>query len=72
MAATEKMKNGEAFDLLSELAKEPAFGMTLDEMEKLLSPEEYTGRCASQVERYVDSIKDCFEGAEEPGDETEY
>ena len=35
MAATEKMKRGEVFDLLAELAKEPSFGMTKEEMEEI-------------------------------------
>ena len=53
MAATAKMKNGESFDLLSELADEPSFGMTKNEMEVLLSPKGFTGRCESQVEAFL-------------------
>ena len=65
MAATEKMKNGEPFDLLAELAKEPSFGMSKEEMETLLSPEKYTGRCGRQVEGFIESVKGRYENAED-------
>lgn len=57
MEATAKMKNGEDCDLLARLAKEEAFGMTEAEMETLLTPEDYIGRCPEQVEAYVESIR---------------
>ncbi len=63
MAATEKMKRGEVFDLLAELAKEPSFGMTKEEMEEGLSPKAYTGRCASQVEAFVKETLPVYENA---------
>lgn len=53
MDATAKMKNGEPWDLLAELAKHPEFGMTKEEMEAALEPSLYTGRCAEQVERFL-------------------
>ena len=53
MNATSKMKSGESFDLLAELANYKEFGMTKDEMEELLDPKAYTGRCASQVESFI-------------------
>jgi len=65
MAATEKMKNGEPFDLLAELAEEPSFGMSKEEMETLLSPEKYTGRCGRQVEGFIESVKGRYENAED-------
>jgi adenylosuccinate lyase len=65
MAATEKMKNGEPFDLLAELAGEPSFGMSKEEMETLLSPEKYTGRCSKQVESFIESVKGRYENAED-------
>ena len=56
MDATAKMKNGERWDLLADLAGHPEFGMTKQEMEAVLDPMLYTGRCAEQVESYVKKI----------------
>ena len=56
MDATAKMKNGERWDLLADLANHPEFGMTKQEMEAVLDPMLYTGRCAEQVESYVKKI----------------
>ena len=52
MAATARMKEGESCDLLARLEAEPAFGMTESEMESVLDPALYTGRCAEQVEAF--------------------
>ncbi len=57
MKATEKMKNGEPFDLLADLAASGKFNMTAEEMKSALDPSNYTGRCAVQVERYVEELK---------------
>ncbi|MBU5625964.1 adenylosuccinate lyase [Oscillibacter sp. MSJ-2] len=57
MEATGCMKEGERCDLLERLAAESAFAMTEEEMQALLDPALYTGRCAQQVERYVASIR---------------
>ncbi len=57
MDATAKMKNGEPWDLLAELAKHPEFGMTKEEMEAALEPSLYTGRCAEQVERFLAMVR---------------
>lgn len=51
MAATAQMKEGNKCDLLARLAAEPAFGMTEEEMEAVLTPSAYIGRCPEQVER---------------------
>ena len=64
MEATARMKNGEECDLLARLAGEQRFGLTQEEMEALLDPKLYTGRCAEQVTRYLDKIKPLLEGAE--------
>ncbi|MBP5208525.1 MAG: adenylosuccinate lyase [Clostridia bacterium] len=56
MEATAKMKNGEGCDLISSLSKHPEFGMTEDEMNSVLDPSLYTGRCGEQVERYVKKL----------------
>ena len=55
--ATVKMKNGEACDLLSRLAERKEFGLTEAEMENLLSPEKYIGRCPEQVDAFLQKIK---------------
>ena len=55
--ATAKMKNGEACDLLSRLAERKEFGLTEAEMESLLSPEKYIGRCPEQVDAFLQKIK---------------
>ena len=49
MRATAAMKNGESWDLLAELAADPAFGMTKQDMLSQLRPEAYTGRAAEQT-----------------------
>ncbi len=62
MEATAKMKNGEACDLLSRLAEHPELGMTQEEMEAVLDPVLYTGRCAQQVSAYVEKVKPLIQG----------
>ena len=57
MDATAKMKNGESWDLLSDLAKHSEFGMTKEEMDAVMDPSLYTGRCAEQVERFLAEVK---------------
>ena len=57
MAATAKMKEGEKCDLLHRLADEPAFGMTEAEMESVLTPSAYIGRCPEQVDRFLKEIE---------------
>ena len=56
MDATAKMKNGESWDLLSDLAQHSEFGMTKEEMDAVMEPSLYTGRCAEQVERFLAEI----------------
>ena len=62
MDATAKMKNGERWDLLADLADHPEFGMTKQEMEAVLDPMLYTGRCAEQVESYVKKVAPLIAG----------
>jgi len=56
MEATARMKEGEPCDLLRRLAAQPAFAMTEAEMEAALKPELYTGRCAQQVEAFLEEL----------------
>ncbi len=53
MAATARMREGEPCDLLDRLAADPAFGMTHAELDAVMEPALYTGRCAEQVERFL-------------------
>lgn len=53
MEATAKMKNGEECDLLARLAAESAFGLSEAEMNDLLNPSLYIGRCVEQVDALV-------------------
>jgi len=62
MEATAKMKNGESCNLLSRLAAEEQFGLTEQEMEELLRPELYIGRCAEQVEALVEKVRPIIAG----------
>ena len=62
MDATAKMKAGESWDLLADLAEHGEFGMTKTEMEAVLDPMRYTGRCAEQVSRYVEKVRPLLSG----------
>ncbi|MBR3382570.1 MAG: adenylosuccinate lyase [Clostridia bacterium] len=60
MEATARMKQGESCDLLERLSAEKEFGLTLSEMETLLEPKLYIGRCVEQVERLVKKAEPLF------------
>ena len=62
MEATAKMKNGEKCDLLSRLAAEKEFGLTEEEMNTLLTPSAYIGRCSEQVDAFLGKIKPLLVG----------
>ncbi len=62
MAATARMKNGEECGLLAELAKHPEFGMTEAEMEAVLEPSLYIGRCPEQVTAYLNRLSPMLQG----------
>ena len=62
MEATAKMKNGEECDLLSRLAAEKEFGLTEEEMNTLLTPSAYIGRCPEQVDAFLGKIKPLLVG----------
>ena len=54
MAATARMKEGHPCDLLDRLAADPAFGLTRPELEALMDPRRYIGRCPQQVARFLE------------------
>lgn len=64
MEATARMKQGESCDLLSRLANEKEFGLSESEMEKLLEPSLYIGRCEAQVADYIEKIKPVLKDVE--------
>ena len=65
MEATAQMKEGRECDLLARLAAEKQFGLSREEMEAVLDPKLYTGRCAEQVTRFVDKVRPLLEGIQE-------
>ena len=56
MEATARMKNGESCNLLELLSQRKEFGMTPEEMEALLDPKLYVGRCPQQVEAFLKTV----------------
>jgi len=52
-AAKVKLEGGEC-DLIDRIAEDSRFGMTKAELEELLSPEKFIGRCPSQVEEFIE------------------
>ena len=63
MEATARMKEGQPCDLLSRLAESGEFAMTEGEMEALLDPTLYIGRCPEQVERLVQKLRPLLKDA---------
>ncbi len=57
MEATARMKEGEKCDLLRRLAAQPAFHMTEEEMEAVLTPSAYIGRCPEQVDAFLRQLR---------------
>lgn len=54
MAASRVVKvEGSENDLLERIAADEAFGVTLEELEKILKPENYTGRAKEQTEDFL-------------------
>ena len=56
MEATAKMKDGENCNLLELLSLDPAFSLNHQELEEILNPQHYIGRCPEQVEEYLKKI----------------
>ena len=64
MEATARMKEGLDCDLLERLAAEEKFSLSAGEMEELLDPQKYIGRCDTQVTAYLEKLKPLLAGAE--------
>ena len=43
---------GQANDLIQRIADDPVFGMSLEELNAILSPENFIGRCIEQVTEF--------------------
>lgn len=63
MKATANMKEGLPCNLLALLAEEPAFALDEEELEKVLDPMLYIGRCPQQVDEYLAKIRPILGGA---------
>lgn len=63
MVATAKMKEGLPCDLMERLTKEPAFHMTAAEIEAVLNPSLYIGRCPEQVDAFLRLAEPAFADA---------
>ena len=64
MKAVKKMDMGEGCDLLEQLAAHPDFPLTLDEMNAVLDPKDYTGVSAEQTQALVDKTRPLVKDAE--------
>ena len=51
-AAVVKQEGGKN-DLMERIAKEPMFGMSLEDLQKILDPKNFVGRAPQQVEEYI-------------------
>ena len=49
-------KEGKENDLVDRIAADPAFGMTKEEIEALLEPENFVGRAPEQTEEFLDEV----------------
>ena len=56
MEATANMKDGKSCNLLERLSAQPAFAMTQAEMEAILDPKFYIGRCPEQVDAFLEKL----------------
>lgn len=67
--ATAAMKAGEECDLLASLAAQPELGLSEAELQTLLDPTVYIGRCPEQVERYLEEIRPLLTSAADGNDD---
>ena len=64
MEATKAMKEGRDGGLIKRLLGEEQIGLTQEELEIIMDPLKYTGRCAEQVEKYVEYLTPLIGDAE--------
>ena len=57
MEAAKNVKvEGKENNLLELIAADPAFGLSLEELQKTMEPERYTGRAKEQVETFLEKV----------------
>ena len=61
MEASARMKQGEPCDLLDRLATHPEFSFSGEDMQNLLDPAQYIGRCSEQVEAFLKTLAPLLE-----------
>ncbi len=71
MEATARMKEGEPCDLLERLGAEKSFGLSAGEMEALLDPQRYIGRCPEQVDAFLAKVRPLLRDAQTDGADIE-
>lgn len=64
MEATKAMNEGGDGELIKRLLGEEQIGLTQEELEIIMDPLKYTGRCAEQVEKYVEYLTPLIGDAE--------
>jgi adenylosuccinate lyase len=47
---------GKDNDLIERIVKEPMFGVTMEDMKKVLNPAHYVGRAPQQTEEYINNV----------------
>ena len=65
MTATANMKNGDPCNLPELLASHPEFGMTREEIEAVLEPSLYIGRCPEQVDNFLAEVRPLLKDVED-------
>ena len=57
MEAAKQVKiEGKANDLIERIANDEMFGLNIEELEKVLKPENYIGMCENQVEDFINEV----------------
>ena len=69
MEATARMKAGESCNLLELLAAREEFGLSKEEMEAVLDPKLYIGRCPEQVDAFLAELAPVIASAEKTNPE---
>jgi adenylosuccinate lyase len=58
LEAAHRMNEGEDCDLLAMLGADPAFNLSLEEIQATIHPEDFIGRSVEQTERFLAQIPD--------------
>ena len=71
MEATAKMKDGGECDLLERLSAEKEFGLSAGDMDRILEPSLYIGRCSGQVSRFLEKVAPLLADADDSAENIE-